>query len=245
MKMVMRLALAVWLAVFSPAILAAQELSEERVRELVRETILANPEILLEAIAVLENRAAEAEQLSRADIIDQQRLTLERDPNAPVVANPDGDVTLVEFFDYNCPYCRRVMPTVGALTEADTGIRLVYREWPILGEGSIFAARAALAARAQGLYEEFHIAMMSMTGRAEEGSVLRIAREVGLDVDQLLIDMEAPEVDEHIETSMRLADMLGITGTPTFIVGTNLIPGAVDQATLQALVDEARAEASN
>jgi len=245
MKMVMRLALAVWLAVFSPAILAAQELSEERVRELVRETILANPEILLEAIAVLENRAAEAEQLSRADIIDQQRLTLERDPNAPVVANPDGDVTLVEFFDYNCPYCRRVMPTVGALTEADTGIRLVYREWPILGEGSIFAARAALAARTQGLYEEFHIAMMSMTGRAEEGSVLRIAREVGLDVDQLLIDMEAPEVDEHIETSMRLADMLGITGTPTFIVGTNLIPGAVDQATLQALVDEARAEASN
>jgi len=245
MKMVMRLALGVWLAVFSPAILAAQELSEERVRELVRETILANPEILLEAIAVLENRAAEAEQLSRADIIDQQRLTLERDPNAPVVANPDGDVTLVEFFDYNCPYCRRVMPTVGALTEADTGIRLVYREWPILGEGSIFAARAALAARTQGLYEEFHIAMMSMTGRAEEGSVLRIAREVGLDVDQLLIDMEAPEVDEHIETSMRLADMLGITGTPTFIVGTNLIPGAVDQATLQALVDEARAEASN
>jgi protein-disulfide isomerase len=245
MKMMIRLALAVWLAVFSPAVLAAQELSEERVRELVRETILANPEILLEAIAVLENRAAEAEQLSRADIIDQQRLTLERDPNAPVLANVDGDVTIVEFFDYNCPYCRRVMPTVEALTEADTGVRLVYREWPILGDGSVFATRAALASREQGLYEEFHVAMMGMSGRAEERSVLRIAREVGLDVDQLLIDMEAPEVDEHIETSMRLAEMLGITGTPTFIVGTNLIPGAVELATLQDMVDEARAAESN
>ncbi len=245
MKMVIRLALAAWLAVFSPTVLAAQELSEERVRELVRETILANPEILLEAIAVLENRAAESEQLSRADIIEQQRLTLERDPNAPVLANADGDVTVVEFFDYNCPYCRRVMPTVYALTEADTGVRLVYREWPILGEGSVFASRAALASREQGLYEEFHIAMMDMTGRAEERSVLTIAREIGLDVDQLLIDMEAPEVDEHIATSMRLAEMLGITGTPTFIIGTNLVPGAVEQATLQALVDEARADASN
>jgi len=245
MKMVIRLALAAWLAVFSPTVLAAQELSEERVRELVRETILANPEILLEAIAVLENRAAESEQLSRADIIEQQRLTLERDPNAPVLANAEGDVTVVEFFDYNCPYCRRVMPTVYALTEADTGVRLVYREWPILGEGSVFASRAALASREQGLYEEFHIAMMDMTGRAEERSVLTIAREIGLDVDQLLIDMEAPEVDEHIATSMRLAEMLGITGTPTFIIGTNLVPGAVEQATLQALVDEARADASN
>lgn len=245
MKLMMRLAMAAWLMVISPAMLAAQDLTEERVRELVRETILANPEILLEAIAVLENRAAEAEQLSRADIIEQQRPTLERDPNAPVLANAEGDVTVVEFFDYNCPYCRRVMPTVDALTEADTGVRLVYREWPILGEGSVFATRAALASREQGLYEEFHVAMMGMTGRAEERSVLTIAREVGLDVDQLLLDMEAPEVDEHIETSMRLAEMLGITGTPTFIIGTNLVPGAVEQATLQALVDEAREAASN
>ncbi len=245
MRTVLRLALAAWIAVFTPALSAAQELSEERVRELVRETILANPEILLEAIAVLENRAAEAEQLSRVEIIEQQRLTLERDPNAPVLANAEGDVTVVEFFDYNCPYCRRVMPTVEALTEADPGVRLVYREWPILGEGSVFASRAALASREQGLYEEFHIAMMGMTGRAEERSVLTIAREIGLDVDQLLIDMEAPEVDEHIETSMRLAEMLGITGTPTFIIGTNLVPGAVEQASLQALVDETRAAASN
>ena len=162
--------------------------------------------------------------------------------NAPVLANADGDVTIVEFFDYNCPYCRRAAPTIENLVEADPGIRLVYREWPILGEGSVFAARAALASRQQGLYEEFHWAMMDMSGRAEERSVLTIAAEIGLDIDQLRADMEAPEVAEHIETSMRLADLLGITGTPTFILGENLVPGAVEQEVLQRLVDEVREE---
>lgn len=177
-----------------------------------------------------------------ADMIAAQREQLEQDPNAPVLANADGDVTIVEFFDYNCPYCRRAAPTIENLVEADPGIRLVYREWPILGEGSVFAARAALASRQQGLYEEFHWAMMDMSGRAEERSVLTIAAEIGLDIDQLRADMEAPEVAEHIETSMRLADLLGITGTPTFILGDNLVPGAVEQEVLQRLVDEVREE---
>jgi protein-disulfide isomerase len=196
----------------------------------------------VEAIAILEERAAQDRVTASADIIAAQRQLLERDSNAPVLANPDGDVTIVEFFDYNCPYCRRAVPAVEGLIEADPGIRLVYREWPILGEGSVFAARAALAARQQGFYEEFHWALMGMNGRAEERSVLRIAEEVGLDIDQLRADMEAPEVAEHIETSIRLADLLGITGTPTFILGDNLVPGAVEQEVLQRLVDEVREE---
>ena len=215
-------------------------ITEARVRELVRETLLANPEILMEAIAILEDRAAQDRVTGSAEMIAAQRQLLERDPNAPVLANADGDVTIVEFFDYNCPYCRRVVPAVEGLIEADPGIRLVYREWPILGEGSVFAARAALAARQQGLYAEFHAAMMGMNGRAEERSVLIIAEEIGLDIDQLRADMEAPEVAEHIETSMRLAELLGITGTPTFILGNNLVPGAVEQDVLQRLVDEVR-----
>jgi protein-disulfide isomerase len=215
-------------------------ITEARVRELVRETLLANPEILMEAIAILEDRAAQDRVTGSAEMIAAQRQLLERDPNAPVLANADGDVTIVEFFDYNCPYCRRVVPAVEGLIETDSGIRLVYREWPILGEGSVFAARAALAARQQGLYEEFHAAMMGMNGRAEERSVLIIAEEIGLDIDQLRADMEAPEVAEHIETSMRLAELLGITGTPTFILGNNLVPGAVEQDVLQRLVEEVR-----
>jgi protein-disulfide isomerase len=242
MTLIKRIFVAALLLVLPLAATAQEAMTEDRVRELVRETILANPEILVEAIAILEERAAQDRVTASADIIAAQRQLLERDSNAPVLANPDGDVTIVEFFDYNCPYCRRAVPAVEGLIEADPGIRLVYREWPILGEGSVFAARAALAARQQGFYEEFHWALMGMNGRAEERSVLRIAEEVGLDIDQLRADMEAPEVAEHIETSIRLADLLGITGTPTFILGDNLVPGAVEQEVLQRLVDEVREE---
>lgn len=242
MTLIKRIFVAALLLVLPLAATAQDALTEDRVRELVRETILANPEILVEAIAILEERAAQERVTGSADMIAAQREQLEQDPNAPVLANADGDVTIVEFFDYNCPYCRRAAPTIENLVEADPGIRLVYREWPILGEGSVFAARAALASRQQGLYEEFHWAMMDMSGRAEERSVLTIAAEIGLDIDQLRADMEAPEVAEHIETSMRLADLLGITGTPTFILGENLVPGAVEQEVLQRLVDEVREE---
>lgn len=242
MTLIKRIFVAALLLVLPLAATAQDAMTEDRVRELVRETILANPEILVEAIAILEERAAQERVTGSADMIAAQREQLEQDPNAPVLANADGDVTIVEFFDYNCPYCRRAAPTIENLVEADPGIRLVYREWPILGEGSVFAARAALASRQQGLYEEFHWAMMDMSGRAEERSVLTIAAEIGLDIDQLRADMEAPEVAEHIETSMRLADLLGITGTPTFILGDNLVPGAVEQEVLQRLVDEVREE---
>jgi protein-disulfide isomerase len=219
---------------------AAQDLSEDRVRELVLETIRENPEIVMEAVAILESRQAEAQAASQAEVLARERGTLERDPNAPVLGNPEGDVTVVEFFDYNCPYCRRAKPEIEALLAADPNVRLVYREWPILGEGSVFAARAALAAREQGLYEEFHWAMIGMNGRAEESSVLRIAEDIGLDVAQLRRDMEAPEIDAHIQTSMRLAQALGITGTPSFVIGEALAPGVVDLEQFQSLVSDAR-----
>lgn len=219
---------------------AAQDISEDRVRELVLETIRENPEIVMEAVAILEARQAEAQAASQAEVLSRERDTLERDPNAPVLGNPEGDVTVVEFFDYNCPYCRRAKPEIEALLAADPDVRLVYREWPILGEGSVFATRAALAAREQGLYEDFHWALMGMSGRAEESSVLRIAEDIGLDIAQLRRDMEAPEIDAHIETSMRLAQALGITGTPSFVVGDALAPGVVDAEQLQTLVTDAR-----
>jgi protein-disulfide isomerase len=149
-------------------------------------------------------------------------------------------VTVVEFFDYNCPYCKRAMAEVQGLLEGDDNVRLVYREWPILGDGSVFAAKAALASREQGKYEEFHWALMGMQGRAEEASVMRIAKEVGLDVERLRDDMEAPEIQEHIATSMRLTEALGFSGTPSFVIGDNLVPGFVEVDQLMALVEEAR-----
>ena len=145
----------------------ADGLDEDRVKELVLETIRENPGIVMEAVAILEQQQAAAADVARADVLTNQRNLLELDPNAPVLGNLDGDVTVVEFFDYNCPYCRRAMDVVQGLLDEDPDVRLVYREWPILGEGSVFAAKAALAAREQGKYEAFHWALMSMNGRAE------------------------------------------------------------------------------
>jgi protein-disulfide isomerase len=213
---------------------------DDRIKELVLETIRENPGIVMEAVAILEQRQADAAEVARADVLSNQRALLEQDTNAPVLGNPDGDVTVVEFFDYNCPYCRRAMDEVQGLMDADANVRLVYREWPILGEGSVFAAKAALAARKQGKYEEFHWAMMSMNGRAEEASVLRVAAEVGLDIDQLRLDMEAPEIDEHLTTSMSLAQSLGFNGTPSFVIGDELVPGFVEQPQLEEIVDSTR-----
>lgn len=229
------------MAALLPMPALSQELDEARVKELVLEAIRENPEIVMEAVALLEQQQADAQAQSLAEVLRNQRDLFERDPNAPVLGNPDGDVTVVEFFDYNCPYCRRVKPEVRALIEEDPNIRLVYREWPILGEGSVFAARAALAAREQGKYKEFHWAMMEVDGRANEASVMRVAEEVGLDLDQLRKDMEAPEVTEHIETSMRLTQALGFNGTPSFVIGNALVPGFVETDRLLDLVDDARA----
>lgn len=227
--------------VFSPGLSLAQEMTDGRIKELVAETLRENPELVLEALQALEARQAEAKAAAATATLVDERAVLERDPNAPVLGNPEGDVTVVEFFDYNCPYCKRAMPEIDALLADDGNIRLLLREWPILGEGSAIAARAALAARKQGKYAELHNALMSARAKLDGQSVLRIADEAGLDVEQLKVDMQSPEVEEHIATSMRLAEVLGFNGTPSFVVGDQLIPGFVDKAQLAEVVAAARA----
>ena len=227
-------------AVLVPLAAQAQDLSEDRVKELVLETIRENPEIVLEAVQIIEQRDQQRQALAAEAVLSDNRDLLENDPNAPVLGNPDGDVTVVEFFDYNCPYCRRAKPEIEALLAADPNVRLVYREWPILGDGSVFAARAALASREQGKYEEFHWTLMGMTGRAEEASVIRLAEQVGLDIEQLRRDMEAPEIDEHISVSMDLTRALGFNGTPSFVIGDALVPGVIEAEQMIELVEDAR-----
>jgi len=218
-----------------------QTLSEDRVKELVLEAIRENPEIVLEAVRIIEQREQESQAATAASVLSDNRDLLDNDPNAPVLGNPDGDVTVVEFFDYNCPYCRRAMTQVEALLEQDPNVKLVYREWPILGEGSVFAARAALASRKQGKYEEFHWAMMGMQGRAEEPTVIRIAEDLGMDIAQLRRDMESPEIDAHIARSSELSRALGFNGTPSFVIGDALVPGVIDVDQMITLTEQARA----
>lgn len=172
---------------------------------------------------------------------EELREALERDPTAPVLGNPDGDITLTEFFDYNCPFCRTMMPVVQRLIGSDPQLRVVYREVPVFGEGSDFAARASLASLQQGKYWQFHAALMGMKDRAQEASVMRIARRVGLDEAKLRRDMEADSVTRHIGTSLELADHMGLRGTPTFIAGDEALFGEQSLADLQGLVARGRA----
>ena len=228
-------------ALIVPIAAQAETLSEDRVKELVLEAIRENPEIVLEAVQIIEQQEQRRQAEAAATVLSDNRDLLQNDPNAPVLGNPDGDVTVVEFFDYNCPYCRRVKPHIEALLEEDPNVRLVYREWPILGDGSVFAARAALASQEQGKYEEFHWARMGMAGRAEEAYVLQVAEQVGLDIAQLRRDMEAPEIDAHIAASMELSRALGFNGTPSFVIGDALVPGVIEADQMIRLAKDARA----
>ncbi len=171
---------------------------------------------------------------------EELRKTLERSSNAPVLGNPDGDITLTEFFDYNCPFCRKMVGTVQQLISTDPGLRVVYREWPVFGEGSEFAARASLASLDQGKYWAFHSTMMGMKGRAVEATVMRTARDVGLDEARLRRDMQAGHIDEHIETSYALAEHMALVGTPTFIAGDEGVFGELTLKEMRELIDRAR-----
>ena len=206
----------------------------------IREFLRQNPEVVLEALQTLEERKRRSQAGLAPKIIAENRAALLNDPGSPVAGNPDGDVTIVEFFDYQCPYCKRVVSAIKHLLEQDPNVRFVYKEWPILGPMSEFAARAALAARSQGKYEPYHEYLMSAKGRLTKETVLFAAREIGLDLERLKSDMYSAEVDDIFRRNYGLADKLGFRGTPSFVIGDVLVPGAVDLDGLKQLVKTAR-----
>lgn len=147
---------------------------------------------------------------------------------------------MVEFFDYRCGYCKKMLPDIRRLLQSETGIRLIFKDLPILGPDSIVAARAALASRLQGKYEAYHFALMDTKGTFTETRVLAIAKEVGLDVERLQRDMHNPRIEAQIDANLALAKKLNIRGTPTLIIGDTFVPGSVDFDTMKKLVDKAR-----
>ena len=163
------------------------------------------------------------------------------DPRSPVMGNPEGDVTVVEFFDYRCPYCRRVAPDLEALIDGDPDVRVVFKEWPILGRASVLAARAALAAHAQGLYWGVHTALMTGALEADEDAIVAFAQSLGADGDRLRADMASDAVTEALIANDELARTLGLSGTPAFVIGDTVVPGAIPVDQMRALVAEARA----
>ena len=218
--------------------------SVEDIQKIVREYLLENPEVIFEAA----QRHREQQARLRAD---RDRTTVRRyakellaDPDSFVGGNPDGDVTLVEFFDYRCGYCKRFAPTLARIMQQDSNLRVVYKELPILGPDSFRAAQAALAARGQGYYLEFHEALMKANGPLTDKAIMTVARSVGLDVERLKRDMETPKVLNVIGNNRRLATALRIDGTPTLVVGDLIVRGAVPIQDLTAMVARARAKGS-
>lgn len=209
--------------------------------EVVGDYIRRNPEIVLEAVEILKAREAQREQVAVVNAVKTQRDKIERHPMTPVSGNPDGSATVVEFFDYNCPYCKRAFATMTKLQKEDPDLRIVWKEYPILGPLSRFAARAAMAADRQGKYNEFHEAAMGTSRLVSEDQILKIAAKVGLDVKRLKKDMADPAIDAYLDETIELARSLNITGTPSFVVGGAIIPGGIEEPIMKEVIEEARA----
>ena len=177
----------------------AADMPKDQFERRVRAFLLEHPEVIAQAISRLESRRGEEEATEAQAALKSRADEVFRDPDSPVGGNPHGDVTLVEFFDYNCPYCRQVAPLMLQAEAADPKLRLVFKEFPILGAGSTFAAKAALAAHKQGKYLAFHHALMKVRGKVEATQVVEVAKATWLDVDRLKADAEAPEIQAMLE----------------------------------------------
>ncbi|MEX2298013.1 MAG: DsbA family protein [Dongiaceae bacterium] len=215
---------------------------QARIEEIVREYLLAHPEVVVEALQAYETQRMAVQQAQQQEVVVTLADQLFNNPLSPVAGNPGGDVTMVEFFDYNCPYCKRVAPDIATLLEADGNIRFVYKEWPILSEESEIAARAALAAHQQSedAYVRLHDAMMAHRGKLDRDTVMALAATQGLNMERLEDDMEGDQVTAEIEHVRRLADQIGIDGTPAFLIGEQVVPGAIDIEEMKRLVAAAR-----
>ncbi|QJE72952.1 DsbA family protein [Aerophototrophica crusticola] len=221
----------------------AKPLDRAAVEQIVREYILAHPEIILEAVQELDKREKQATEQAQADALKANRDKLVASPTSPVGGNPKGDVTLVEFFDYNCGYCKKAHPERVEAVKADGKVRVVYKEFPILAPSSEEAAKAALAAAKQGKYEAMHSALMSNAGRLDSAAIDAAAKTAGVDVAKMRKDMEDAAITREIEDNKALASALGIRGTPGFVVGDTLIPGAIEKDQFALVFASAREDA--
>jgi protein-disulfide isomerase len=221
---------------------AAEFTSEQKkaIEAIIRDYLAKNPEMLLDALQAAEDKLKSESKDKAAQALVARRREVLEDPETPVGGNPKGDVSLVEFFDYRCPYCKQVEPALEVLLGQDKQLRFVYKEFPVLGADSITASRAALAARKQGKYDVLHRALMGMKGQFDETTVLKVAQSAGLDSERLKRDMAAPEIDRALKANVALAEALDIRGTPAFVVGDEIVPGAIDLGTLKALIAAAR-----
>jgi len=215
---------------------------KKAIEQVVRKYLENNPEVLIDALKSLRERQETNQKARSQAMLAARRADLETDPASPSGGSTSGDVTVVEFFDYQCGYCKRIQPVVKELLRGDSNIRIVFKEFPILGAPSVIASRAALAAWKQGpgVYKKLHFELMATKGTLSEDKVMAVAAKSGLDMERLRQDMAAPEIETALQKNYKLAEDLGIRGTPAFVIGDRLIPGTINLKTFQRFIAEAR-----
>src|SRR5215510_1648599 len=238
------LAIALFVA---PQAAPAQSISDAQrgdIEKIVREYLIAHPEVLEEAMNELSKRQAAAEAEKHQATIASNADTIFNSPRGVTIGNKDGDVTFVEFFDYNCGYCKRAMADMLELMKADPKLKVVLKEFPVLSQGSVEAAQVAVAVRMQDptgkKYLDFHQKLLGGRGAADKARAMAVAKEVGVDMTKLEKDMASPEVKATIEENFRLAESMGMNGTPSYVIGKQVVIGAVGLENLKEKIGMAR-----
>lgn len=225
---------------------AAEEISpaqKQQFEAMIHDYLVSHPEVIQEALVELDRRQKDSENQARLRITANPESELYKSGNHVVIGNPKGDVTLVEFFDYNCGYCKRGLPDLQHLVENDKNLRVILKDYPILAPGSVEASRVALALKNQvtpDKFWQFHLKLMATRGLVGEAQALAAARDVGADMTRLSADLKKPEVSAAIDESREIAKTLNIEGTPTYVVGSDLVVGAVGYDELKGRIDSVR-----
>ena len=228
---------------------AAPPANKAQIEQIVKEYILQHPEVLLESVRLYQDREHAAQQQKAKSAVASRQPELLNDPASPATrpaaAKPGDEITIVEFFDYRCGFCRRVNPTLMKLLAGDPNLRLVFKEFPILGPESVIAAKAGLAAEKQGKYLTYHQAMMTTNATVNAETIEQVAKQAGLDWTRMKTDMESPEIAKTIEKNTALATALDVSATPTFVIGSEMVSAALDTEGFRKLIAKAQAERKN
>ena len=206
----------------------------------IKDYLMRNPEVLRDVMGELEKKQKGEEDAKRLQIIGQASSDLFDSPFQATIGNPQGKVAIVEFFDYNCGYCKRALDDIGRLVKTEPGLKVVLKDFPVLGPGSVEAAQVASAVRNQfkgDKFWQFHAKLLSTRGPVAKAQALAVAKDLGADMDQLARDVEKPEIKNGLQGNMQLADALSLTGTPSFVVGQDVVVGAVGYDELKGRVD--------
>lgn len=243
----------------SPAIMAADttattapmsDVQKKEIEKVIHDYLISNPEVLLEASQALQQKQQQNMQQQAQSAIQENADQL-FDGKFTTVGNPKGAVTIVEFFDYQCIHCKKMSPTLDSLIKKDSGLRVIYKEFPIFGKSSETASRAALAAGMQGKYQAMHNALLKTEKRLDDQIVMDVAKSVGLDLNKLKKDMNSQEVTDMLDANRQLAEKLHLMGTPAFIVAStpdgkfkagsepSFVPGAASEESLQEMIKKA------